>query len=265
MLNQRINFYYYSGTGNTLLVVKEMTNLFLSKGIKVNLHKIENTDPSEIAVDSTIGLAFPVAFQSTFPFLWHFFKAFPSVTDTPVFMVDTMMSFSGAIVGPLKQIFKRKGYKCIGAREIVMPSNWFPKKINMTKNKNIVAKGLGKARNYANDLIEGKTSWNRIPFLSKGFYYTCCNDFLMNSVNLSSGRKIKIDIEKCTKCGLCVKLCPKENILMKNYPQWNKSCELCMRCLCFCPSGAVYIPEKKFERYQAVKANELLKAIKISC
>ena len=108
MLGTHINFYYYSGTGNTLLVAKEMRKTFTAKGIQVTIYKIEDTDPKQIDTATPFGIAFPVAFQSTFPFVWNFFNALPVADKTPVFMVDTMMSFSGAIVGPLKKVLTKK-------------------------------------------------------------------------------------------------------------------------------------------------------------
>ncbi|AFA50069.1 EFR1 family ferrodoxin [Acetobacterium woodii] len=259
MFGTQINFYYYSGTGNTLLVVKEMIEIFSAKGISVTLHKIEETDPQKIDTTIPFGIAFPVAFQSTLPFVCDFFKALPRADKTPVFMVDTMMAFSGAIVGPLKKVLTEKGYDCIGACEIVMPNNWLPKQINEEVNGKKINSGLEKARAYAENLIKGNTSWKRIPFLSKGFYHLCCNHFIMERVNLAEGRKITVDQEKCIKCGLCAKLCPVNNIKMKDYPEWHKSCELCMRCLSFCPANAVIIPGKKFKQYRVVKAKELIK------
>jgi ferredoxin len=258
MLGSDINFFYYSGTGNTLLIVNEMTKTFSEKGIQVNLHKIERTDPKKIDTGKTIGLAFPVAFQSTFPFVWSFLNDLPQANGTPVFMIDTMMTFSGAIVGPLKKILTEKGYTCIGACEIVMPNNWLPKKIDEDKNNATINNGLENARKYAQELIDGKASWNRIPFLSKGLYHICCNDFIMKRISMAVGRKIMVDKEKCIKCGLCARLCPVKNIEMKEYPVWHNTCEVCTRCLNFCPVNAVFIPGKEAKKYQAVKAKELL-------
>jgi flavodoxin len=199
MLGRHINFYYYSGTGNTLLVVKEMIKTFSAKGIQVTFYKIEDTDPKKIDTATPFGIAFPVAFQSTLPFVWNFLKALPRAEQTPVFMVDTMMAFSGAIVGPLKKVLTEKGYNCIGACEIVMPNNWLPKQIKEEENGKKINSGLRKAREYAENLVEGNTSWGRIPFLSKGFYNICCNDFVMNRIALAEGRKITVDKEKCVK------------------------------------------------------------------
>lgn len=258
MLGKHINFYYHSGTGNTLLVVKEMIKVFKEKGIQVTLKRIEDTDPKSIDTDIPFGIAFPVAFQSTLPFIWKFIRSLPKANKTSVFMVDTMMAFSGAIVGPMKKVLTEKGYTCIGACEIVMPNNWKPKQIDVEKNEKKINNGLIKAREYAENLILGNTNWRRIPFLSKGLYNLCCNNFVMQRINLAEGRKITVDVDKCIKCGLCAKLCPVDNITMNEYPEWSASCELCMRCLNFCPVNAVIIPGKKFKQYRAVNSKNLL-------
>ena len=67
-----IDLYYYTGTGNTLIILKEMVKVFKKNNLKVNIFGIEDVDPGSIRTDRTIGLAFPVAFQSTFDFIWDF-------------------------------------------------------------------------------------------------------------------------------------------------------------------------------------------------
>jgi len=260
MKKNRIDLYYYSGTGNTLLVTRQMAQVFEENAITVNMHRIEKTDPASIRTDTTIGLAFPVAFQSTFPFLWDFFRALPKCNGTEVFMVDTMISFSGAIVGPLKKMLKRKGYHCIGAKEIVMPSNWFPKNINEREKEARIEEGKEQARTYALDLIQGRSAWRRIQILSDLFYRLCCNDYMMKNVNTAPGRRIAVDRDRCTDCGLCSRLCPVGNITVNKHPEWSDRCQTCMRCLCFCPAGAVHIANKPFTPYRAVQARELIEA-----
>lgn len=257
-MKNEIDLYYYSGTGNTLLVIKEMERVLIENAFIVNMHRIENTDPALIRTDTTIGLAFPVAFQSASPFLWDFFRALPECNETEVFMIDTMMSFSGAIVGPLKKALKQKGFNCIGAKEIIMPNNWFPKKINKEKNEIKIKKGIEQAKRYALDLINGKTAWKRIPVLSDLFYQSVSNKFMMKNVNTAPGKRITVDRDKCTGCALCSRLCPINNISMNEFPEWSDRCETCMRCLSFCPVGAIHITNKDFTPYKAVKAKELI-------
>lgn len=259
-MKKKIDLYYYSGTGNTLLIVREMTAVFKEHDYDVALIRMEDAHNITIPKDTTIGLAFPVAFQSTFPFIWSFFHSLPEGNGTPIFMVDTMMSFSGAIVGPLKKLLTSKGYACIGAKEIMMPTNYFPKTIDEDKNDEKVKEGLSSVRRYTEELIHGGAKWGRVPLLSDLFYIMCCNDYLMQNVNTAAGKKLEVDREKCRQCGICAKLCPTHNIVMgeDDHPRFGDTCEVCMRCLCFCPTEAISIPGKDFARYRAVKAKDLL-------
>jgi len=238
--------------------MKEMIKVFKKANIIVNSYKIDSIKAEDIKQNVTIGLAFPVAFQSTFPFIWDFFKKFPQANKTPIFMVDTMMSFSGGIMGPLKKLFKQKGYDCIGAKEIIMPNNWLRKSINPEKDNEKIKNGLMKARLYAELLINGDAKWGRIPFLSDFVHKLCCNKLVMNKINLAQGKKIEVEKAKCVHCGLCSKICPINNISFDNYPLWGKSCQLCMRCLSYCPSNAIIIQGKKFIAYNVVKIEEIM-------
>ncbi|MDP8219504.1 MAG: EFR1 family ferrodoxin [Candidatus Theseobacter exili] len=162
-----IDFYWFSGTGNTLLAVNRMAEIFRKSGSEVFLHKIEKTKSEEISLDNIIGLAFPVAYQSTYPVVWNFINKLPKTgKETRIFMVDTLMAFSGGVVGPLRAILQKKGYRTIGAKEISMPNNFLPVKVNPDNNRKKVGKGLLAAEEYAHSILRGTSRWGRIPLLS---------------------------------------------------------------------------------------------------
>ena len=51
--------------------------------------------------------------------------------------------------------------------------------------------------------------------------------------------------DKCIGCGKCVKLCPLNNIELKDQrPVWGKNCTHCMACICLCPTEAVEYGKK---------------------
>lgn len=262
MFLDNLQFFYNSGTGNTYLIVKEMVRVFKKNDINVETYRIESTNLNKIDKNTVIGLAFPVAIQSTYKFVWDFVNKLPNTKDTPIFMVDTMMLFSGAIIGPLKKVLTKKGYNCIGAKEIIMPNNFFRKNVNTKKDKVIIDKGIIQAKLYAQALLKGDTKWRRIPFLSVGLYHLCSNKFVMNQVSNMYGNKITIDKNKCIQCGLCTKLCPVNNISDDKFPIWSNKCQLCMRCLSYCPTNAVIIPKKYFKQYRTIEAKEHLSNVK---
>ncbi len=97
--NKIIDIYWFSGSGNTLFIAKIIAEFLKENGFEVNLKQIENTDPANVDISNTIGLAIPVAEQGTYPFIWDFICALPSPVDTgiqdaDVFMVDTLMLYS---------------------------------------------------------------------------------------------------------------------------------------------------------------------------
>lgn len=257
MISNTIDLYYFTGTGNTLLVARRMVEVFEQNGRIVNLHRIENSDPSAVDLSHVIGLAFPVAAQSTFPLVWDFARTLPDADGTKIFMVDTVSIFSGAIVGPLKRVLVKKGYRPIGAKEITMPGNWFPGKVNKDRNQRTVARGLERASVYAGRLVDGTSHWLRVPVLSDAFYWLNSRPIVWRKL-AEIGEKYRVDREACNGCGYCEKLCPVGNIGYDEYPSFGPACQQCMRCIAFCPREAISVPGKKYELYRAVKIKDLL-------
>lgn len=253
MLNNTIDFYYFTGTGNTLLAVREVARVLRENGKEVNLYHLETADPTSINPQHTIGLAFPVAAFSTYPFVWRFIYNLPQAKNCSIFMLDTMAGFSGGIVGPLGKVLRNKGYQTIGAAEFIMPSNLGTIK-SAAKNQCRINKSMPKITQYAYDLLAGKTKWRRIPILSDLVRLISKSKYPWRSMS----KWIAIDTSQCIKCGLCAKLCPVKAIAMQDFPtKDNQRCEVCMRCISFCPANAV-LYKGTTKKYRAVAAEDLL-------
>ena len=166
-----------------------------------------------------------------------------------------MGGLSMGIMAPLKRALRRKGYLPIGARQVRMPVN-FLYYSEEKKNKEI-EKGLEKARRYASDLVGGSASWSSYPVLSDLAHAAFYNRLLWWLAR--QWPKMRVSPEKGTRCGLCVKLCPAGNIVMKDYPERQGGCQVCLRCYAYCPREAVLFAAA-FKRYRAVSAKDLLTA-----
>lgn len=257
--SKEIDYYWFSGTGNTLTVVRRMKDEFEKNGFTVNLKPIEKSDPADIDCGKTIGFGIPVAEQGTYPFIWDFIKGLPECSGTRVFFVDTMMAYSGGIIGPVGKILKRKGYILTGAREIKMPHNFFVRSSGSGKNSEKLNKGLAAAEKFAAELVKGNPVWRDLPV-----YSDIMSSFSRAEFTWKFFRRfipLKVDHDICTRCRLCEKLCPVDNWTLnteKNRMEWRSECVFCMRCFSYCPVNAIHYGSKKNLQYNPLKASDFL-------
>jgi NAD-dependent dihydropyrimidine dehydrogenase PreA subunit/flavodoxin len=259
MKSKNVDIYYFSGTGNTFLAAKKMKEIFEKNGRVCNLTKLETAGPQKINKDNAIGIAFPVACFSTYPFVWDFIKKLPETSGTEIFMLATMGGSAGAAKGPIRAAVVKKGYSPIGAEEIVMPSNIFYIE-SEEACKAIVSKGLLSVERFAEDLLRGDTMW-KPGGLRSGIMYALFG-LLAVSWNFKMGQKwfmMRLDRTKCTKCGICARLCPVKNIKMNEYPEYGLDCQYCLRCCSLCPEKALRVVfNKGGKTYSAVKAEDFM-------
>jgi len=46
--------------------------------------------------------------------------------------------------------------------------------------------------------------------------------------------------DACTSCGVCVRVCPRQNVSLSNgRPTWHHNCEMCYACVLWCPEKAI--------------------------
>jgi ferredoxin len=91
--------------------------------------------------------------------------------------------------------------------------------------------------------VEKGPLWQRIAFTPL---------YRMSFAQLSKMDRSFWADDRCNHCGICVKVCPAQNISMQEgKPAWNHRCEHCFACLQWCPQESIQYGKKtvRYARY----------------
>ena len=237
---RKIRIYWFSGTGNTLWAAKIFSREISKLGHEVEMISLPCPVPDSIPEDITIGFFFPVYGQTIPVFIDDWLRKLPaSLSGNPVFTMTTLAGMSGLIKGPMYSMLKRKGYRPIAIKELIMPCNYIRPDSNPEKIRKILDKAEPEIARFAKNLFRWENTWPWRPGI--------LNFIKFWSVKIDKrlfpwiGKKFFADKSKCTKCGLCIKLCPVGNISTDEdkLPKWSDNCQQCLRCINYCPSAAI--------------------------
>jgi len=240
-----IQISYFSGTGCTEHVAKTFFNEYQVRGHRTILKNLIH-DPS---VDDTIDLlvlCFVVhACNAPAPVI-NWVKNLEKADNIPVMIIS--VSGGGEVTPnlacriPIKRAFKKKNYKIIYEKMLVMPSNWIVETKQVLSSKLLLVLPY-KVSYIVNDVINGKNHFthplpgNRILTLLGTLEHIGAHSF---------GKNIHVDTN-CNNCGLCAKKCPVSNIeLLDGKPCFGKKCILCLNCIYNCPQKALHPTTMKF-------------------
>lgn len=234
---------YFSGTGNSKYVANEIAKITGDELVSIN-EKLKNNDTSEITVKDRLVFVVPT-YAWRIPKVVHDWILKTDFKDTKnTWFVMTCGSEIGNAEKYNKQLCNAKGFAYMGSAGVVMPENYIAMFNSPTPEeiKEIFNKADDQIKNIAKQIKENKpfaAPRNNIQdkFMSGPvnmlFYpmFVKANDFYAN--------------DKCTSCGKCVKVCPLNNIQIKNNrPVWNKNCTHCMACISYCPTSAIEYGKK---------------------
>ena len=247
--------YCFSGTGNTLLATRRLMAGLDERGVETTCYAL-TPDAHVQPGTSGLGIAFPVACQSTYPFVWDFIARLPPGDGRAVFVLDTLHAFSGGLLAPLRHLLVGKGYEPLGAIEIKMPSNL---RLREPREEQVAAtteKAMAAVDCFAEQLAEGRAEWPRAGMLEGVLHALSRSRLLWGFARWMMG--LRHDPGHCSDCGFCQSICPLHAIDPQGTPVLDrKACQLCMRCYSYCPVGSIR-SRLPWQTYRAVKVGELL-------
>lgn len=64
------------------------------------------------------------------------------------------------------------------------------------------------------------------------------------------GKNFSAD-DNCIRCGLCVRQCPQNNIVLnKDGIIFKRNCMMCTKCIHNCPKNAILYKKEKYKQYR---------------
>ncbi len=250
-----IDYYVFSGTGNTLLIASHVAERIGRMGHDVVFHSI--SAPVDPDSDSIVGVAFPIAFFSTYPVVLDFFDRLPEGNHRKIFMTGTMGGLGMGLEAWFRKLVVGKGYVPIASELFVMPGNYNNKSADRTANDEVVSKALMKADLFAASIMNGISEWKSGSTIVPSLWHK----FVSSGLALRLFYRmypIQVCNDRCVMCMRCADACPVGAFdCSGDYPKIVPSkCQCCQRCAGFCPVGAITVPGKAVVPYRAVDFDE---------
>ncbi len=255
METKKYQLFYFSGTGNTLLLVEKAVEMLKNNNAEVIVERIE--DNPVVDPNTSIIFAFPIACFSTYPIVWKFIENLPqSKIATKVNVMYDMAGRSFNFASLLHKTFRKKGYAPQSLGIIIMPSNITKEESTEDKHKTLFDKAFGDVETFVNNVKTGHKNWKQKGLVT-GLYNRMVQN--MNWFKTMKSWQPTLDESKCTKCGICAELCPTKSIEMNEYPIHKDTCQICLRCIGVCPMKALNLGKTKNIPYCAVQPEKFRK------
>lgn len=252
--------FYFSGTGNSLKVAQDIAAQLGDTDL-IRIQKPFGRNPDVSA--GRIGIVFPVYMWGIPLAVKEFVRQLGADPGKYIFAVTTCGGFPAGTLLMLSNILRDSGMKLSTGFSVRMPGNYAPLygAWNLAKQQATFKKSIekiGEIVEFVKRGTQGKIEKNN-PLMNAVFSGLI---YKSGSRQIPGSDKKFFWQETCTKCGICARVCPVENIkLVEGRPHWQHHCEACLACLQWCPVEAIQYGKKtigrKRYRHQDVSVNKM--------
>ncbi len=259
------NIYYFSGTGNSLSIARQLGNQINDKVNIIDLACFTEKKQIEINADA-IGFVFPVYFQTIPDIVRNFIRKIRIKTKPYTFAIATCNAGPGHCLFTLSKTLNKIGLSLSSGFVIDMPGNSlivrdFTNPIEIQKQRLFKSKEkLLEISNYINKRSLLKFDGNNeFKYYLQGFITGAFAKYIYKTP-----RKFRVT-NKCIHCSACVRICPQKNIKLSSdkKPYWGRNCTQCLACFHWCPEKAIEIGtstvNKQRYAHPEISINDMIK------
>ena len=244
--------FYFSGTGNS----KYIAELF-SQNMNAMCHSIEENVDFEklIHAEDVIGFCYPV-YMSSVPRIMREFAAqhMDALMGKKVVIFCTQLILSGDGARKFAMLFPKGHIEVIYAEHFFMPNNMNDVPLLPISGEAGIGRTIARAKRrmeaVCRDIQAGKIKKRGFSIVGRVLGFP--QAVFMQATEKRANSAVSID-KDCTKCGLCIKICPMNNFVIEDDKILHKhNCTMCYRCINACPEKAitVLVPMKVKKQYR---------------
>ena len=233
----KTTLYYFSGTGNSLWVTRQLAQELGDTTIISVVDALENITETDT---DCVGIIFPVYCWGLSRIMKRFLKRITVRDSQYVFAICTMGSIPAGTLKQAADILAKRNITLSAGFTIQMPDNYIiminpPRRAKrerfFKKAEDKITRISEIIRQRQSHKIEGNNAL--VNWLLGGIYKVSIPHFptMDKSFNVT---------EACTHCGICEQICPTNDIqLVDGKPVWGGNCEQCLSCIQWCPTEAI--------------------------
>lgn len=244
---------FFSGTGNTYYCANYLKDRLVKDGHEVSLRAMEHLDKAGVPAYDILVAGFPVFAFDMPEVVRDFFTGLPVTARRQAYLFGTKGFYAGNALRKAARALRANGYRVSAAADVTMPGSdalvilregsSMAKKLRAVDFETIAP--LDKLlETLRGDLTrtDGTCAFDRaVPARLPGSVLDVFVRAVYPAAKRSLVGKLRAD-EACTRCGLCEKVCPEDNIrVTEQGVRFGKNCLLCLRCLNQCPVAAIQI------------------------
>lgn len=229
-----MKIFYFTTTGNSLAVARAIGGELFS------VNSALASDCTGLCDDEAIGVVCPV-----------YFGALPAPVAALLDRVELEAPYKFLTLTcgntPAFAVNDRHGWDYVASLRMV--DNYFPMFDVAKQVRELPAKHVDERLGRVVDDVRSCARHHEVPT----FYGRIAGWYMrMFPLSPEAYKRFYFDVDKCTGCGTCVKLCPIGNIAMNGlYPEIGERCLTCGACYHNCPSAAIrYRGEKSRVQYR---------------